>query len=315
MNVKILQTMIRARLGLPVKQKPHNARLHQKNAGPWKNVAVSPNAVTSPVTHTPNQKLVARAASPAVQQRLLPVFKGLNADSKIIAKVKHDVIHAVSAGDWRKAFQLLNEIPTVKKLYAGDAHVSEKYTVGEHTERVLYQFDDQKKFFHLTSTQNELRKIKGFEKIDVPGFMVLTLLVHDIGKSLTRNTRAQHDYTLPIIEELMTQFGFSPQMINLLTLIVGNDILGCWEISGTSNGQTSASVISAIKKLALRAGVPAKAFFRLLRALYICDASSYPKVRKGFMTVDQSGKLRFAPKPGEKEGRTDQMAAYFANRS
>jgi hypothetical protein len=177
---------------------------------------------------------------------------------------------------------------------------------------VLEQFVDQERFFDLKKVQEAMRRTNGFESFDVKKFMVILLLLHDIGKSIGADASEQHAFTLPIMGTIMSQLGFSRKEVALAKLMVGNDILGEFEKNdGRVSPASVTEVIAQIRALADEAGVPARQFFRMLRALYISDASSYPFIRDNFMERRKSGQLKFKIRPEEDVGRTDSLIDHF----
>jgi hypothetical protein len=239
-----------------------------------------------------------------------------DATKAAIAQRRAGITAAAKEGNWRKAMAALCEIPAVRGLYDGDARVSEGYTVGKHTQMVLQQFDDQKRFFKLDQIGEKMRTIPGFESFDVNRFMVTMLLLHDIGKSIGQDSSEQHLFTVPIMGTIMGELGFSEKEIKLAQLIVGNDILGEFEKNGNRVLPTSVfRVVSQMRSLAAEAGLVAEEeilsalFFQVAKALYVSDASSYPYTYQNFMTRTPDGRIKFKIKPGEEQGRLDSVEA------
>ncbi|MDR1413724.1 MAG: hypothetical protein LBI56_02170 [Puniceicoccales bacterium] len=220
-------------------------------------------------------------------------YKPINADKtkEKIKEIGDEFKKKASNLEWKDCFDLLGKVPAIKALYDLDAHVND--TVGNHTQMVLRQFKEQSRFFDLDNVQQEMQKIKGFEEFDVNKFMTTLLLLHDIGKGLGSSSAEQHAFTPPIAHDIMLILGFTPKEIKLAETLIGNDILGEYQkFRGVLPGSPVA-VAHRVRALADSIDLPGRTFFKMLRALYISDASSYRTIRGYCMTKTDDGKLKF----------------------
>ncbi|MDR2720912.1 MAG: hypothetical protein LBB15_01320 [Puniceicoccales bacterium] len=257
------------KLGLTCDDAEWNARKFQKNVEEKRNVE-------APIS------------------KYLRVFDQGTDGAKLVGEKKECLMGAIAGGDWRRAKKLLCEVPALQALYNGDAQVQEGYSVGDHTEKVLAQFEDQEKFFNLSAIEGVIRRASGFENFKAKEFMMVMLLLHDIGKSIGQNALEQHIFTVPIMAAIMRNLGFLKNEIKLAELIVGNDILGEFQKNCDEDQSKQAyRVAGKLRELAHAAGIPSEAFFNLEYAFYICDASAYPSLLSNNMQKDQAGRLAF----------------------
>jgi hypothetical protein len=121
------------------------------------------------------------------------------------------------------SMQALGELyPQVADMYAQDAGVSEGYSIGEHTGMVLDMWSRQASPAQLDGLSERLG-------VDVTRLMHSTLLLHDIGKPLAIQEGEkwrQHEFTLPIMADVLAKEGFSEQEVKLAQAVVGHDIFG-----------------------------------------------------------------------------------------
>lgn len=176
-------------------------------------------------------------------------------------------------------------------------------SIGEHTLDVMRQMEDQKGFYNLAEVQTKIQDLPGFEHTNVEQFMKVVLAFHDIGKGLG-NTLDQHEHTLPILQKNMKDMGFSEQEVRLASNLVGNDLLGEWQIGKKHN---LSEVRSQLRALAQDSGIPMNAYIAMQKLFYISDASSYSHIQDAFMHKDSSGKLHFNSVDGTQQSNLERL--------
>ncbi len=199
--------------------------------------------------------------------------------------------------------ELYKKSPYLQRLYDSDVGVSEGYTLGQHTEMMMGQFE---KYFSNTWSSPLIDRNK----------MRIALSVHDLGKPLsvqiTGSTREQHEYTLKFVPQVFEGFGFNQKEAEIATAIIDQDYLGEFV-----KGQVSAEETARhIQNKAIELGVPIKDFTELLRIYYMSDASSYTVDAGGqfsldrlFVFVNEDGvnEIHFAPDTQEKFNQLTQF--------
>ncbi len=176
-------------------------------------------------------------------------------------------------------------------------------SIGEHTLDVMRQMEDQKGFYNLAGVQAQIQGLPGFEHTNVEQFMKVVLAFHDIGKGLG-TTLDQHEHTLPILQNTMKDMGFSEQEVRLASNLVGNDLLGEWQVGRTHD---LGEVRSQLRALAQDSGIPMNAYLAMQKLFYISDASSYQHIQDAFMYKDGAGKLHFNPVDGARQSNLERL--------
>lgn len=203
----------------------------------------------------------------------------------------------------REVMEAMRGIPRLANLFDGQAGIGGRdFTVGVHTGQVMDQFEGQKQHYDLSGIQQHVREQPGFENFNAERFMKVVLALHDIGKSLCSDTTRQHEFTMPILRDVMNKMGFSEQEVRLAGNLVDNDLLGDWQQGKTHD---VGEVRGALRELAQDSGVPMKDFLAMQKLFYISDSSSYEPIRSTFMRTDDQGKLHFT------ENRTDDVLESF----
>lgn len=197
----------------------------------------------------------------------------------------------------REVIAKLSTIPKIKALFQGWNGNEMNLTVGQHTQGVLDQFEDQKSHYQLNLVNEQLQSLPGFENFDAERFMKVFLALHDIGKSIGEHTSEQHEYTVPILCESMHQMGFSEGEIRLAVALVRHNFVGDLQLGGRRRGadeelSRAAAFAEMVMEVADEAEIPREAFLQLQLLFYISDCSSYPSIRNK-MKKDTSGKLAF----------------------
>lgn len=181
---------------------------------------------------------------------------------------------------------LLDDLASRHEAIAGaideDAGVKEGYTIGEHTRRVLANY-------RVQSDQSEIADLSGRLGMDVGRLMEHAVALHDMGKpqavKLGQKSR-QHEFTKPILEQVLRDEGFADSEVALASTLVNNDILGK-VLQGKKDASTAIRELEAAAK---QANVPLQDYLRLQTLLYVSDAASYPALRQKVFT-EQDGKL------------------------
>lgn len=148
----------------------------------------------------------------------------------------------------------------------------ENYSLQEHTLMVAAQFE------------------KYFADKPLPGGVdrsLFRLIIenHDIGKGdavLANKSSSQHEYTLPIVTELLERLGYNENEIALAKGLLSGDPLGNY-LKGNTRCQDSAKEVENMREIAK---VDPEQFFDLLTILYQIDAGSYTEDAGGFKSLD-----------------------------
>lgn len=177
---------------------------------------------------------------------------------------KERVIESVEADDF-EPLTLIDELsldPELGQLYAKDSGVWEGYSIREHTEAILGQFE---KYFadNMEGTT-----------VSVPTFRIV-LALHDIGKPLsverTGGTAAQHRFTHEIVRRRGGELGLEKDEIEVALEVVSHDVIGEFLKGEKTVEETSGSILGSASRL----GVQPLGLLELLKVYYLCDASSY----------------------------------------
>lgn len=167
----------------------------------------------------------------------------------------------------------LEASPQIKKYYESDVGVWEGYSLKEHSEMVMKQYERYFASDWDTSV------------VDRNDFRVL-LALHDIGKPMsiekTGGNEAQHKYTKEIMPALLSSLEIDKKKADVLVSLATQDNLGKY----VRNRQTIEQTAQNIVDLAESVGVEPKEYFRLLYAYYMCDAGSYTEDANGLRSLD-----------------------------
>ncbi len=168
----------------------------------------------------------------------------------------------------------------IKTQFESSAHVSEGFTIGEHTMMVAGQYEKYFKDSHSTSLFSSRE-------------MMIGLALHDIGKhqafEADQSTHHQHDHTAQLAYPILEKIGFSQERAALLLDIIAQDSIG--KYLQYKNLETSKNEIVSVAK---KHNVLVQEVFELMYVYYMADASSYTKDatgKTGFL--DQIGLFSF----------------------
>jgi hypothetical protein len=162
----------------------------------------------------------------------------------------------------REFIDLLSDNPDLEQQFSASSGVSEGYTLREHTEAVVGQFE---KHFAASYKSPILSR----------GAFRTMLALHDIGKAQgvveTGSTTAQHQYTVSIVSEESADLGISERESEIMVEVLSHDYLGEF-IKGQSD---TGMVADSIYSMAERLDVEPDDLLELMETYYMCDASSY----------------------------------------
>lgn len=165
---------------------------------------------------------------------------------------------------------LLSKDTELDELYAADSGVFERFTIGQHTEMVLTQFE---RYFGHTMEKGKR------------AFMRLVLALHDIGKSKsvqeTGGVEKQHEYTLPILSRVIEQMRYPTEVINLAKILVDQDYIG--KLLKGDLGYSDPNFNSTRTEIHDRSqknNITQAEYLDLIKVFYLADASSYTQDTK-----------------------------------
>jgi hypothetical protein len=174
--------------------------------------------------------------------------------------------------------------PQLKELFEASAGVWEGYSIKTHTLMVFKVFAEQ---FALYKKQYKFRVLSDVRLFETLKF---TIALHDIGKPYAidqGNKDRQHEYTLPILEEVFSRFDFSENETKLAKALVSNDFMGDL-VRGIIDPKTAKRKFT---KIAKEAGMSLADYVPLQFLFYTIDAGSYPSLRQTVFTTTRSGLL------------------------
>ena len=101
----------------------------------------------------------------------------------------------------------------------------------------------------------------------------LMLALHDVGKSLSDDTRQQHHYTRPIIEDVLNNVAMSQMTKDLIVDVASQDILGEYITGEIQLSQAQ----KEMQYIAEKNGIPIIDVFQICRSYFMSDVSAYTK--------------------------------------
>ena len=170
---------------------------------------------------------------------------------------------------------LTARFPELREHYERPAGVSEGYTIGEHSKRVIETARS-----HRTSLA-EITHLVSWEHFE------LFLALHDIGKNMNSSAkdrglassmgakRQELVHTQLILRKILGELQFDPAEITLFEQLLAHDSLGLY-LRGIIAIDEAYHQVSA---MARACQIPASAFFDLFQAYHMADAASYPGVK------------------------------------
>lgn len=178
--------------------------------------------------------------------------------------------------------------PTVAQHYARSTH-TEMGSIEQHTRDVGREWA-------LQLSADQLHGISTRFGSDVGKVLTAAIALHDIGKAEAIESgagkEAQHAHTIPILQDVLQQEGFSEQDVTLATELLNHDLIGPLFRGYEGFASNEATVVAGLKAKAKKVGMPVADFVTLQLAFYQADASAYPYITQ-FMTQEPSGQWHF----------------------
>ena len=162
--------------------------------------------------------------------------------------------------------------PELAERYAQDAGVTEGYTVGEHTRRVSENWERDK-----PRNISEIGQSYGIENFDQ--LFQDAVALHDIGKGeavLAGDKGRQHEFTDPILRDILEREGHSPAGIELVAQLMSRDLVGEY----LKGNIASSEAVDQIRLTAEQVGMKPSDVLKLSLSLYKADVSDYPELRE-----------------------------------
>lgn len=138
------------------------------------------------------------------------------------------------------------------------------FTIGDHTMRVLVQFE---KYFKDEKLPEPMTR----------DFFRLFLALHDIGKKQSIESGKpdqQADFNKVEIQKILEKFGFSTEMILLAKAMVGFDPVGAM-LKSKNPKETAELQWLRIQECASQFKMPPNKFYEMMKIYYMSDASAY----------------------------------------
>lgn len=192
-------------------------------------------------------------------------------------------------GRWSKTGSVKESIaklkgkhPEVAAKYEDDSG-TEMGSIDEHTHDVGRVWPTQ-------ISHEELHAISDRWGSDIGKLMHDAIALHDIGKggAIAEGSKSlQHEYTAPIMRDILTKEGYSKKDVSLAVELFNHDYLGLL----AQGGGHPETLAKKIREKAQSVGMMAPDFAKLQLAFYHSDAGAYPYVRDNFMEKDSKGRL------------------------
>ena len=170
------------------------------------------------------------------------------------------------------AIDILSEDEENASLYAGNAGVTEGYTIKEHTLRVLETMNAQYSCHVDAGFEKKISLHLGY---NFKSFLRFTMALHDLGKSRAveiGKKYLQHDYILPVLKRNTELAGYSVEAKKLAESLMDNDIIGDYLMKKI----TMTAAVELLQEKATLNNLELKDYFRIQMAYYTFDAGSYP---------------------------------------
>jgi len=195
-----------------------------------------------------------------------------------------------ASGKWAKvggqiaAFKA--KYPVTAKHYPRSTH-TEMGSIESHTTDVGREWETQ-------LSREDLASISDRFGSDVETLMASAIALHDIGKAEAieegEGKEHQHEHTIPILQKVLREEGFSEKDITLATELLNHDLIGPL-FRGWSD-ETDVSVAAKLTAKAKKVGMNPSDFVTLQLAFYQADAAAYPYITQ-YMTQEPSGRWTF----------------------
>lgn len=182
-------------------------------------------------------------------------------------------------------------VPGIAALLAEWSGVSEGYSIRRHTEMVLDRYVEQRPHFGLD-------RLRLPADVDLDRTLTAMFVLHDIGKPAAveaGDKNAQHEHTVPILEHVLADLGFSESERRIAVALVDNDLLADLvkqDARPPERPVTTAEAETRLTKIAEDAGLTPATAFQLQALMFTVDASSYPFLRERVFAGEDGGRLR-----------------------
>ncbi len=206
---------------------------------------------------------------------------------KVMKKLREDGVTA------QGILESLSKHCGLDKFYNQNAGVSEDYTVGQHTERVL-----KLALKHQGQLKPEVTKSISWD------VFLLFLALHDIGKGVSKKVEAIEKYKektdkerellccQDILKETMTKLNIPSALIFICKAMLKYNSLGDYISGNYSSEEEAKRLIGQIKDMAEDAGLPPVQFLDLFQKFHLVDFGSYPSLKR-FLDVGRDDKGNF----------------------
>ncbi len=182
-------------------------------------------------------------------------------------------------------------VPGIAALLAEWSGVSEGYSIRRHTEMVLARYVEQRPHFGLD-------RLRLPPDVDLDRTLTAMFVLHDIGKPAAveaGDKNAQHEHTVPILEHVLADLGFSESERRIAVALVDNDLLADLvkqDARPPEKPITPAEAETRLAKIAEDAGLAPATAFQLQALMFTVDASSYPFLRERVFAGEEGERLR-----------------------
>ncbi len=177
---------------------------------------------------------------------------------------------------------VLGRSKELEPLLYSDSGVWERYTIKEHSLRVLELLKEQ--YSCLVKPEFEKEMSENL-KMPLKNFMELTMSLHDIGKPLALEAGdkdRQHEFTRPVMEKVMKVLRVPEDARTIALELTDNDVIGDYLKGSISFTQAVSQLEAQAKKTVLSV----ENYFKLQMMFYTADAGSYPGLFERVFTED-----------------------------
>lgn len=220
------------------------------------------------------EKIYTKKSLEARRTELAQQMGGLATALHEKALVQNSVLSNLLSNAYVKPAQLVEGAKTVegyKQLLESDAGNWEGFTLGEHTETVLRNFDEN----YADSLPVELL---------AP--MRLAILIHDLGKPMAVANGEKHkqeEYNVSQAEDFLNKIGAYDELKDLLLAVIGKGHNLAFQIDIRKSGESAQQQFNALALESMRKYLGTEhveeeyltGFTQMCRILQICDGGAY----------------------------------------
>jgi GNAT superfamily N-acetyltransferase len=199
--------------------------------------------------------------------------------------------HEFHGNQWTNGGHVHESITRLQQKYPDVAARYEQHS-GTEMGSVISHTKDVGRVWEKQISPAELNDISTRWGSDVGKLMNDAIALHDIGKGEAvqeGDKDAQHEFTVPILKDVLTKEGYSPKDVALATELLNHDMIG--KLMQGRGDLLQHEIAAEIVSKAETIGMLPHDFAKLQLAVYHSDAGAYPFVVHNFMKVDKSGKL------------------------